>query len=73
MVKTPDPLDPQRLEVIDATVQRDFGDSLDVIVTVTLRYEPWWSEPGQDVMWEQASALTCTREALRRGGVGSDF
>ena len=72
-MKSPDPLDPQRLEVIDASVHRDFGESRSVIVTVTLRYEPWSDEPGQDVMWEQANALTCAREALQRGGVGSDF
>ncbi len=72
-MKSPDPLDPQRLEVVDASVHRDFGDSHELIVTVTFRYEPWWGEPGADVLWEQANDLTCLRQALERGGVGSDL
>ena len=72
-MKSPDPLDPQRLEVVEASVHQDFGDARNVMVTVILRYEPWWDEPGQDVLYEQANALTCVRQALRRGRVGHDF
>ncbi|MCF8528049.1 MAG: hypothetical protein K9G24_05150 [Candidatus Nanopelagicales bacterium] len=69
-MKSPDPLDPQRLEVMSARVDRAQGT---VRVIVEFAYEEWWGEPGADVLWEQANALTCLREALQRGGVGSDF
>ena len=74
MVKSPDPLDPQRLEVTRVDVMQTVDPARShVFVNVTFVYEPWWGEPGQDVLWEQANAMLCIREALQRGGVGSDF
>lgn len=71
-MKSPDPLDPVRLDVVSAeTMTVESG--AEVIVTVTFRYEPWEPSPAQDVLREQARAVDCVREALERGGVGDDW
>jgi hypothetical protein len=73
-MKSPDPLDPQRLQVTAATVGPDPDpDCADLAVTVTFRYATWWGGMDPDVLWEQSNALQCIREALQRGGVGHDF
>jgi len=69
-MKSPDPLDPTRLTLKDARIGRP-ADSMyrhELLLTVDFLYEVWCAEDGQDVLWEQANALTCLREALRRGG-----
>jgi hypothetical protein len=73
-MKSLDPLDPKRLTVDDAQVVANvWNDEGPVIrLHVTFTYQPWWGEAGQDVLWEQANALTCLREALKRGGVGAE-
>jgi hypothetical protein len=72
-MKSRHPLDPVRLSVKDCAVQRSFGkDDYRVQVEVTFIYDPWLDEPGQDVVWEQANALTAIRLVLERGGVGID-
>lgn len=73
-MKSLDPLDPKRLTVDDAQVVANVcnEDGPVIRLHVTFTYQPWWAEPGQDVLWEQANALTCLREALRRGGVGAE-
>lgn len=70
-MKSPDPLDPQRLEVRSARVDRVQEGTVRVIVEFA--YEEWWGDSGADVLWEQGNAIGCLREALQRGGVGSDF
>lgn len=73
-MKSPDPLDPQRLRVTAVDVRTTYEpDCSDIIVTLSLQYQPWWADPEPDVLWEYANALTCVREALQRGGVGHDF
>ncbi len=65
-MKSPDPHDPIRLNVHDAKIRHQGHD---LIVTVNFIYETWEHSEGQDILWEQANALTCLREALRRGGI----
>lgn len=65
-MKSPDPHDPIRLNVHDAKIRRQGHD---LILTVDFIYETWEPSEGQDILWEQANALTCLREALRRGGI----
>lgn len=66
-MKSPDVLDPRRLSVNRAYI--GITEHHEVEVTVVLRYDPWEPSAGQDVMWEQANALTCVRDALTKGGV----
>lgn len=71
-MKSPDPLDPVRLEVEDVSV-RITHDHEQVLVTLTLAYRPWEPSPAQNQLWEQARALDCVRGVLERGGVGNDW
>jgi hypothetical protein len=65
-MKSPDPLDPVRIEVTKVYVgTEDFHPE----ITVTFRYTPWEPSAGQDVLWEQSNALACIRQALTKGGV----
>lgn len=71
-MKSPDPVDPVRLEVLNAqTLIAE--DHSELIVTVVLSYQPWEPSPAMDVLREQARALDCVREALERGGVGESW
>jgi hypothetical protein len=75
-MKSPDPLDPTRLTLKDARISRpaDPSHRHDLLLTIDLVYEVWCDEDGQDVLWEQANALICLRETLRRGGTeGSEL
>lgn len=65
-MKSPDPHDPIRLNVHDAKIRHQGHD---LILAVDFIYETWEPSEGQDILWEQANALTCLREALRRGGI----
>lgn len=70
-MKSPDPLDPARLTVTASSINTSvWADEKCMQIHVTINYQPWFDEDGQDVLWEQANALTCLREALNRGGVG---
>jgi hypothetical protein len=72
-MKSPDPLDPSRLSVTASSINTSvWVDEHCMQMHVTFTYKPWFDEPGQDVLWEQANALTCLREALKRGGVGAE-
>jgi hypothetical protein len=72
-MKSPDPLDPTRLSVNSVDVGSNaFADDHSIRIHVTFTYAPWFDEDGQDTLWEQANALTCLREALKRGGVGAE-
>ena len=71
MVKSPEFLDPVRLEVEDVSV-RITQDHEQVLVTVTLAYSPWEPSRAQDQFMEQGNALECVRQVLRRGGVGDE-
>jgi len=70
-MKSPDPVDPVRLEVQSAYAR--VTPDHEVTVMVEFRYAPWEPSPAQDVLREQARALDCVREALERGGVGSEW
>lgn len=71
-MKSPDPLDPVRLEVVAAqTAVSEGGDEIQVHLVI--RYEPWEPSRAQDVLREQARAFDCVREALERGGVGEGW
>lgn len=71
MVKSPAFNDPSRLGVEDVSV-RITHDCEQVLVTVTLAYSPWEPSRAQDQFMEQANALDCVRQVLRRGGVGDE-
>lgn len=66
-MKSPDRLDPQRLEVRSARVDRVQQGTVRLVVEFA--YEEWWGEPDADVLWEQGNAFECLRKALQRGGV----
>ena len=70
-MKSPDPHDSIRLQVAAVNITRpdDPYCKHDVIVSVDFMYEAWEPSGGQDILWEQANALTCVRNVLRAGGV----
>ena len=72
-MKSRDPLDPTRLEVTDVTVST-LGDSgsTHLRIVLVMEYEMWWGGPGYNPLWEQANALKCVDDALRKGGVGAE-
>lgn len=71
-MKSPDPLDPVRVEVEEASVSvSPHRDQL--FVSLVLSYQPWEPSRAQDVLREQARALDCVRGVLERGGVGEDW
>ncbi len=67
-MKSPDPLDPCRLEVLTATTRiGDLGEA--VILTVSFQYDPWEPSPAQDVLMEQSNAMQALRAVLAQGGM----
>lgn len=72
VMKSPDPLDPIRLEVISAATDIT-QDRSSVLVSVVFRYDPWEPSPAQDVLREHARAMDCVREVLERGGIGENW
>ena len=69
-MKSKEPLDPTRLTVKQASVNGSpWANDHGIRIDVTFYYQPWCDEEGQDVLWEEANALTCLRKALERGGV----
>ncbi len=69
-MKSKDPLDPTRLHVHQAAIAASpWKPDCGIRIEVTFLYEPWWTDEGQDLLWEQANALTCLRQALERGGI----
>lgn len=71
-MKSPGFHDPVRLEVEDVSV-RITHDHEQVLVNLTLAYAPWEPSRAQDQLMEQANALECVRQVLKRGGVGEDW
>lgn len=72
-MKSPDPVDPCRLHVTDVDVQKDHADEEHLIITVTLKYEPWWVPVDHgDILYEKINAMTCIRDVLSRGGIKHD-
>lgn len=75
-MKSPDVHDPVRLRVTNTSVERvKVNEGEDVLrVIVEFEYTPWWQPVTDgDVLWEHANALTCVRDALKRGGLFDDF
>ena len=69
-MKSPAPLDPIRLTVSDVDVHRNYADPEHLLITVVLKYEPWWVPVDDaDIMFEKINAMTCIRDVLRKGGV----
>ena len=69
-MKSKDPLDPTRLSIRHVAIDHtSWKPDRGIRIEVTLTYEPWWTDEGQDLLWEQANALTCLRQALERGGL----
>lgn len=71
-MKSPDPVDPVRLEVNDVSVYSP-PHRQEIRVSVEFIYQPWEPSPAQNVLLEHARALDCIREALERGGVGNEW
>ena len=74
-MKSPDPHDSIRLNVQDVKIGRpsDPYCTHDLIISVDFIYNTWEPSSGQDILWEQANALTCLREVLRRGGMADQI
>lgn len=73
-MKSPDPTDPQRLEVTEVDVTTSYSVEDKLVITIQLEYEPWWTPISEaDILFEKINAITCIREALRRGGVIREY
>lgn len=71
-MKSPGFHDPVRLDIeeVDARLS---SDNSEVTISVRFRYEPWEPSRAQDKFMEQANALECVRQVLKRGGLLSDW